>query len=84
MLVPVPVLPYQYCLNVYRVNVVVELFVQAGIPIVRLDCCSLWSLHVAREWTPHTFDLKPLFFQEEHHCCLRAEIHGKYLSVSDI
>ena len=69
--------------NVYRTKVVMA-FMQAGIPLAKLDCCGLRSLLQENGYclsdTRHMFDLVPFVLQEER-SRLRAEIEHKYLSV---
>ncbi len=69
--------------NVYRVKVVMA-FMQAGIPLAKLDCHGLRDLLQENGYrlsdTRHMFDLVPFVLQEER-SRLRAEIHGKCVSV---
>ena len=69
--------------NVYRVKVV-KAFMQAGIPLAKLDCPGLRDLLQDHGYrltdTRHMFDLVPFVLQEER-SRLRAEVQGKCVSV---
>lgn len=69
--------------NVYHVKVIMA-FMEAGIPLVKLDCQSLRDLLQDNGYrltdTRHMFDLVPFVLQEER-SRLREEVQGKCVSV---
>ena len=72
----------------YRVKVVVAL-IKTGNPLQKLECPGLRDFlqengyRLTDSKHIHVFDLMPFILLEEH-SCLRAEIEGKYLRISNL